>query len=457
MRWIAAALLLPAPALALPSAPGAFCERYPSAPVCAGGSPACGFCHAGAPPELNVYGAAVRGAFSGPVSIAELGAALAAVEPGDADGDGFSNLEEIEAGTQPGDPDSFPDTSDCDRRPNPSYDVCGYDPVYAFKKLALDFCGRSPTWEELEAFTAAQDRRAALHVALDLCLATEFWRGKDGQLWELAHPKIRPLQAIKAGRGAGPVPLADYDHDFQLWVYTQSDGRDAREVLLADYFVEHRGGTSYVRVDEQGTNPTDRQEVTRERRAGLLTTRWNLVFNTMFTALPRLTAAQAFRSFLGLDIARLEGLSPVPGEPRDYDGKGVQEAECAVCHSTLDPLSYPFKNYQGLTGQVGAYQSNRIERNFRNEAPNITEMPEAGIIFGQAVGDLRAWAEVAANSDSFASALVRDYWRLLIGEDPRPEEQAVFQTLWRDFAGPHRYSVEQMLHDLIDTEVYGGP
>ena len=44
------------------------------------------------------------------------------------------------------------------------------------------------------------------------------------------------------------------------------------------------------------------------KRAGMLTTRWNLVFNTMFTAMPRTTAAQIYRSYLGLDIAKSEGL-----------------------------------------------------------------------------------------------------------------------------------------------------
>jgi hypothetical protein len=135
----------------------------------------------------------------------------------------------------------------------------------------------------------------------------------------------------------------------------------------------------------------------------------------------------------------------------------VGAAECAVCHSTLDPLSYPFKNYQGLTGRVGAYQPNRIERHFRDVAPTITDMPESGWIFGQEVNDLLAWARVAANSDAFAANTVRDYWELLFGEAPEGEELATFETLWRDFASRHGYSVEAMLHDLVDTEAYGVP
>jgi len=76
----------------------------------------------------------------------------------------------------------------------------------------------------------------------------------------------------------------------------------------------------------------------------MLTTRWFLAKNTMLTPVPRTTAAQAYRAYLGYDIAKLEGLQPVAGEPVDYDRKRVTAEQCAVCHSTLDPLSYPFSS-----------------------------------------------------------------------------------------------------------------
>ena len=456
------------PAHALPSGPAGFCAVYPDAPACAFAAPACTLCHLGAPPTRNAYGASIAARLASgaprPLSAerfdADLPAALRAVEGEDADGDGVATADEIAAGTLPGDAMSRPANLACDPNAvNPTYDVCAYDPRYAAVKLSLDFCGRSPTWDELSAVIEGPSPRDALHAMLDRCLDTEFWRGKDGQLWALAHPKIRPLQAIKSGDGAGPVPLADYDHDYALFVYVLSDDRDARDLLVADYFVEREvvdGRTVYRRVPELGSFAS-RQAVATERRAGLLTTRWNLVFNTMFTAMPRLTAAQAFRSYLGLDIARLEGLDPVPGEPRDYDAKGVAARECAICHSTLDPLSYPFRNYQGLTGRVGSYEPGRIERYFSDVAPSVTAMPETGVIFGRTVGDLGAWAEVAASSDAFAAATVLDFWELAFGAPPTAEESATFETLWRRFADDHRYRVEAMLHDLIDTEAYGVP
>ena len=50
-----------------------------------------------------------------------------------------------------------------------------------------------------------------------------------------------------------------------------------------------------------------------------------------------------------------------------------------------------------------------------------------------------------------------DYWKLLLGEAPRATEQAEFSRLVRDLGGDHGYSVELMLHDLIDMEAYGAP
>jgi hypothetical protein len=195
-------------------------------------------------------------------------------------------------------------------------------------------------------------------------------------------------------------------------------------------------------------------------RAGNMTTQWSLVYFVMFTALPRNAAAQMYRAYLGLDIARQEGLFSVPGEPRDYDAKGVQATACAACHATLDPLSYPFRNYNGLTGpanQQSRYVPGRLETFFSGQAPNLNQTPERGAIFGQPVDSLRQWARVAADSDAFAVATVTDYWKLLMGHPPRPEENAEFTAAWRALEGQHAYRVKPLLHDLIRTEAYGAP
>ena len=78
--------------------------------------------------------------------------------------------------------------------------------------------------------------------------------------------------------------------------------------------------------------------------------------------------------------------------------------------------------------------------------PTFDELP---------VADLIEWAEVAAGSVEFRRAVVRDYWRMLLGEEPRAADQPAFGALVDGLATT--WSVEAMLHDLVDTEAYGAP
>src|SRR5262245_660033 len=132
------------PANAKPIGPSIFCERYPNAPSCLAGMPACTMCHEGSPPNRNLYGKTVEaGLLPGaprPLSDADYAAhlpeALAAAESMDADQDGFTNLDEITAGTLPGDDRSKPDASACPpTAPNPNYSVCNYDAKLVFRKI----------------------------------------------------------------------------------------------------------------------------------------------------------------------------------------------------------------------------------------------------------------------------------------------------------------------------------
>lgn len=460
---LALCALAPGLTLAKPPAGGVFCAKYLTAPTCVGQQPACTYCHVAAP-QRNVFGAALEAQLAPgaprPLSDADfsmaLPAALAAVEAADTDQDGVSNLVEIQKGTFPADARSFPRDVPCAGGANPQFDVCRYDARYAYRRLLLDVCGASPTYAQLKAFTALApaQQQATLDAELDRCLATEFWRGKNGQLWQLAHPKIRPVGSLKRGEDEGQIPLADYYDDYALYAWSQTDDHDARDVLTADFYVQRL--TNPTRYQQVSTLPI--QAVDQAHRAGNMTSAWTLVYFVMFTALPRNAASQMYRGYLGLDIAKQEGLYSVANEPRDYDAKGVQAQACAACHATLDPLSYPFRNYNGLTGsQAARYVPNRLETLFANEAPTLPQTPEAGAIFGQPVANLREWAQVAANSDAFAIATVTDYWKLLVGHAPRPEENAEFVATWQAFKTTHAYRVQKMLHDLIHTEAYGAP
>jgi hypothetical protein len=471
-----AAVLFGAPVVAQPPGPTLFCEHYADAPACSSGDVSCTTCHV-SPPALNVYGEDVAAALAPgearPLHVDlftdRLVDALIAVEGVDSDLDSYSNLEEILAGTSPADAASSPAPDDCADDDGDDWDVCGYDADYAYKRVLIDFCGRSPTLTEKEAFAAASDRRGALHDALDECLDSEHWRGMNGRVWNLANNKINPTLSIKSGIDAGPIPLADYDDDYAYFVWTQTDGRDTRLLLTGQNFVTASyvgGATVYdswnrspIRdLEERGYDRF--QAVVEERRAGMLTHRWFLAAHTMFTAVPRTTAAQAYRAYLGYDIARLEGLSPVVNEPADYDQKGVQAEGCAACHSTLDPMSYPFSRYEGIGNAVGfdnqyEYNEDRMSGFVRSDGEGVLDTPEQGFLLGEPVDDLVAWAQVAANSEAFRRSRVSDYWEMLLGEPPRANEQAEFGALAAGLAST--WSIEAMLHDLIDTEAYGAP
>lgn len=468
--------LVALPALALPTGPAAFCEAYPDAPTCDGALPDCGTCHA-TPPARNLLGQELETVLLpasprplDPADFADaLPGALTEIEALDTDADGYINVDEWLAGTDAADADSYPGADVCSGDPDKTvwrYDVCQYDARFTLSRVMVDFCGASPSFATLEAIAADGDPQAVIHEALDECLQSEHWRGRDGVLWQIAHRKIRPSAALKAGEDAGDIPLGDYEDDYNLFVYSQIDGHDARELLTAQYHVERSDGepttyTPYVRAPfedsaERGAEVAQFTQI--ERRAGMLTTRWNFVTNTMFTPIPRTTAAAAYRAFLGLDIAKMEGLQDVGGEPVDYDNKGVGATECAVCHATLDPLTYPFSRYVGLGGGLpGDYQPGRMLGYVGQEGLGILATPENGSLFGEPVADLLEWAQVAANSDRFAEATVLDYWVRLLGEPPRPTDTADFTSLWMDLATTHDYRIDDMLHDLIDTEAYSVP
>ena len=494
---LALAVAWGAPAQAKPVAPQEFCRIYPQTALCASGAAPCTTCHT-TPPARNGFGLQVERALlpgsprplSDELFLSGLAAALRAAESLDADGDGTSNLAEFQAGTLHLDATSHPsqlDGCDSEQRALASaqpWNTCAYDPAYALTRIGLDFCGRSPTRSELEAVRGSNDWQSRLEQKLASCLVSDFWRGKDGVLWNLANAKILPESSLKSGDDAGDLTIADYEDDYNLFVYINTGDRDARDLLTAKYHVLRQADGALVRVDrtpvedllERDADDGDiAQLVPQERRAGMLTTRWFLAKNTMVTSIPRTTAAQAYRAYLGYDIAKMEGLQPVAGEPVDYDLKGVTAEQCAVCHSTLDPLSYPFSRYDGLGGgdeeepeteinedgtvniAYANYVPGRMERFVRLEGPQIAKTPEAGLLFGRPVANLVEWAEVAANSEPFARKLVLDYWRLLIGDDPRPDDEPEFARLVQRLSSEHEYRVERLLRDLIATEAYGAP
>ncbi len=465
---------------ARPEAPGIFCATYPNAAECLGRVIECRACHESTyPPAWNSFGNLVRSSLPRDVSFAQgLPSALTAIEALDADADGVSDLDEILGGTYPGDSSSFWIAPAAQRGPdNPSYAVDTYDLAFAFRRASALYCGKSPTYAEMAPFrTPGADAgalRTQLHARVEQCLNGAYWR-EEG-LKRLADDRVRPAKS------AGPeskvyvynfrLVIGDYEYDYRLWVYALTGDRDARDLLLAQYYVVDDGKGGFLTGEGTIEKPDPEafaggQVLEKQYRAGMITMQWFLVRNTMFSELPRTSAAAAYRAYLGLDIAKTQGLVPVASEPDDIDRKGVTEPRCASCHSTLDPLAYAFAKYNGISGApdfialllgfasfpFGGYDETRAQRLI----PGWSDGAQQPVILGKPVSSLRQWAETAANSDAFARNLAQIFFEHALSRGPNPGEMEEFTALWRGLP-KEGFSANRLIHRLIDTRAFGVP
>jgi Protein of unknown function (DUF1585) len=478
-----AGLLSSTAAHAKPQGPKIFCAVYPTSPVCAGRIAGCPTCHTLPPPGLNAYGLEIS-AQLGPDYEADLPAALAAVETLDADGDGVDNLHELAQGTAPGDAISA--------QP-PSGEARPYDESFTLRRLTVAFCGQSATYEELTALRSTDDKKRVLHDKLTACLANDYWRREA--VPHLADRRIEPVLSM----GTCFLPLVDFEKDYDLFTYAMTEGRDARLLLTAQFHVTREEDGGLTLVDESAgpaQPPATRagvtctlslplpgapsgalgaQNVAPPYRAGMWTTANFIVMQTQDTFLPRVTAAQAYRHWLGFELSGYEGIFDVTGEPRDIDQKNVDQAPCSYCHSTLDPLAYAFAYYPGVPNQrggvslgLGSYDRERIAGITGIDA-SITAAwlasPPTPRLFGEpfpledqtgAESSLVLIARAAAESDAFARNLTLMVFRHAIGGDPEPRDLGEFDQLWRSLKA-NGYSIDALLHTLVDTAAFGAP
>ena len=455
-------LTLSGPAWARSEAPALFCATYPDAPACSTGSVACTTCHGlSGPPGHNPFGSDVASALhelwadeADPSFATWLPEALVAVEDLDSDADGPDNLTEILAGTEPGWESSVePECADQVDLDNAGWAVGRYDPAFAYKRVMLDFCGRSPRYEEVQAFATLADPEGAIQDTLDLCLQSPYW---GDVLRELAVGIVEPV-----GPATDVNPLGNWDWDLRLWRYVMSGDRDAADLLLADYLVvEYPAGSGrLLAIDEpRDSSEAYAQPLEAEHRYGIITTRYALAMRVMFSGVPRNLASHWYRKALGLDVARSEGLFPIDEEdgaygwpaPLDVDAKGVWQESCASCHSTLDPLSYPWARYNGIDvdgDTTGLFLDDR--------ATDILPSTE-GFLFGQPVSGPAEWVDLAVASDDFSRNTVTIFWTRVQRRAPWSCEAEEFETLWTTFRDEGR-NVEEMLRTLVTLDAYGTP
>ena len=437
-------------ASARPEAPPIVCETYPDAAICAGQLATCELCHVSTwPASWNAYGAKLITALDGEDFEAGLPDAMRGLDGEDSDEDGIGNLEEIDRGTNPGDAEDFwPLCALGSDHPEGLPVVADYDFERALRRVSLLYCGTSPTYDQLASFAALPDdaaRYETLHSELDACLASAWWR--DEGLPRLADWRVRPVAAVGKDSPVGIV-IGDYEWDYRLWTWAMTGDRDVRELLLADYHVVADDSGMLTKV-EGAVSGFPGQPLEPSRRAGMITTQWFFAINTMFSPLPRTTAAQAYRAYLGNDMAKQQGIFPVAGEPLDVDAKGVTEGECASCHSTLDPLSYAFAYYNGITGpSTGTYDPSRPDDTIAGWNDPQT------VVFGEPVDGVPGWAEVAANSDAFKRTVVLTLFEHAIDREPLPDEEESFGAIWRALPDVG-WSANAMIHRIVDTFSFG--
>jgi hypothetical protein len=486
-------------AYAKPEAPAVLCETFPDAAQCMGRVPDCLFCHVStAPASWNAYGLAIQAALPRQASFAEeLPDVLRGLSDSDSDADGASNLDELTKGTLPGDAASVPPSAaepdPGTALPNPEFAIGQHDVAFAYKRASVLYCGHSPSYEEMQPFRdalrSADEKRALLHERLEACLDSPYWQ-REG-LMRLADDRIRPITNLGSdskvvitipletlnGRPELASSMGDYNYDYRLWVHALTGNRDARDLLLAQYFVlENPDGTWTTTED---IIPNTRDDVTasgqlleKPYRAGMLSTMWFITRNTMFAELPRTTAAAAYRAYLGADIAKMQGLLPVPGEPDDIDNKGVANERCAVCHSTLDPLAYAFASYNGFEFNddplvladlfvAGSFRDFARFGIYNPERP-ATKMPgwsateQQPYLLGQQVSGLREFAQVAAESDEFARNLATIFFSHALTREPDAEDLPELTMLWQSLPAD-AFSANKLIHRLVDTQAFGAP
>jgi hypothetical protein len=470
---------------AIPDAPRVFCETYPASPFCNGTEVACTMCHT-APPSINDYGgyvwpnyeydcgdAGVVDYWSVSVSdtycenrrdafLAALSTGLAFAETFDSDNDGTINLVEINDGTHPSNiADVKTPPSPASGEENPIYNVDGYDSLFAYKRIWYTYCGEPASFDDVTAFSALDENAQGteLQTILASCLDSDYW--KNEALHRIFDAAIRPQYAVSYDPNL-QFPLADYRYDYRLASHIMRE-ENIKALLSADYHIEEDESITEGTFNIPSSTSAGQlgQQLQTDKRAGMITTTWFLMINSMFSKIPRIAAAQAYRTYLGLDVALSKGLLPTDGEPLDIDELGIASPPCATCHNTLDPISYPFAYYNGIGGGLGEFNANRPEQKMPGtDFDNVTQsvlldVPLTGTKAPKDVG-LLGWAEVARSSEHFKRNMVQQLFEHATDRPLNTLDHDEFFSLVDNF-DEQDYQVNALLSDIVQTDAFGRP
>ncbi len=185
----------------------------------------------------------------------------------------------------------------------------------------------------------------------------------------------------------------------------------------------------------------------------MLTTTWFHFINTMFSDMPRTTAAQAMRSYAGMDYAHQEGLTYIEGEPLDVDNKGIAAYTCRQCHMALDTAAYAFADYHGIDGPTSRYDPNRpVDRGLW---PSLAERPQAYFLLSP-VDDLQDFASAMSESEAFGRNHSEVFFRFALGRPVAPNEMQDLRSAQQSLIDAN-FSTDALLHAIVDTDAFGRP
>lgn len=266
------------------------------------------------------------------------------------------------------------------------------------RKASIILLGRVPTEQESAKAISEESFRETLRDMLQNQTAL------DQFVYRAAHEVFLSNGAARAGDGDGireeDFPMLEQLSNAErrlvndtikkepvyLLQYIVGNDRPWTESLTADYTVlngtlaKTLGATP---ISGSFADPMDRNEILPSRierlsarlgdkafpHAGVLTTNaWLSRFPTTDSNRNRHRSAKVFKQFLGVDIEALAARPIDDSENGNFLVPTMENPNCLVCHTAMDPVAGAFKNWGTL---------NRYHQNFNGERGSLDSLSRA--------------------------------------------------------------------------------
>ncbi len=155
--------------------------------------------------------------------------------------------------------------------------------------------------------------------------------------------------------------------------------------------------------------------------AGVMT---SIMFLNRFPTTPtnrnRHRSRITYKLFLDTDVLLLDGTRPVDAEDINSPNPVLDNPNCSICHSVVDPVASIYQNWSDLgqfrpTSQTGGWHTDMEQRGFKGEP-----MPLAG----NADSSVRWLAEQIVADPRFTKSLVKTLYTGITGQAPIPVPEA---------------------------------